>query len=151
MALESYIPKNFKKKRIFWYPGASQCHFWQYPKNCAKFCIILLHFSKNVLHRIKTGTNKTHWHRDLGSTSWFWSKHDSVTQYTTSNALNKSKTPIIQLFKPHIDPKVCIVHQLANVETLGSLPIFSGYTIVETLGKSKPYYKNCGAHNEKSP
>ena len=60
------------------------------------------------------------------------------------------QTPSIQLFKPHIDPKVYIVHQLANVKALGSLPICSGYTMVETLGKSKPDYKNCGAHNEKS-
>ena len=43
------------------------------------------------------------------------------------------------------------MHQLTNVEALGSLPICSGYTMVVTLlGKSKPYYKNCGAHNEKS-
>ena len=37
------------------------------------------------------------------------------------------------------------------MEALESLPICSSYTIIETLGKSKPYYKNCGAHNEKSP
>ena len=67
-----------------------------------------------------------------------------------SDALTTSKRPLIQLFKPNFDPKV-IVHQLANVETLGSLAVYSGYTMVETLGKSKPYYKNCGAHNEKSP
>ena len=42
------------------------------------------------------------------------------------------------------------MHQLTNVEALGSLSICSGYTLVETLGKSKPYYKNHGAHNEKS-
>ena len=62
--------------------------------------------------------------------------------------LNTSKTPLIQLFKPHIDPKVCTVHQLVNAEALGSLPICSGCTLVETLGEFKPYYKNCGDHNE---
>ena len=68
-----------------------------------------------------------------------------------SDAPTTSKRPLIQLFKPHIDPKVCNVHQLANVKALESLPICSSYTMVETLGKSKPYYKNCGADNEKSP
>ena len=76
----------------------------------------------------------------------------SHNRLTVSNVLNMSKTSLIQLFKPHIDPKVCIVLRLANLEALGCLTICSSYTImVETLGKSKPYYKNCGAHNEKSP
>ena len=35
------------------------------------------------------------------------------------------------------------------VEALESLPICSSYTMFETLGKSKPYYKNCGAHTKK--